>query len=143
MLGMHKLLMRMFGRPKGVLGRLGGVIMARVNRDAAAQVIEVLDVRPDDKVLEVGFQGMSTSRLRCDRAEELRPVHDSRLRKASSGERLRNALLWLTGVDSEAKRDVAIMFEHAPYLPRPGARIRPRLHRIDRERLIERLVCER
>jgi 16S rRNA A1518/A1519 N6-dimethyltransferase RsmA/KsgA/DIM1 with predicted DNA glycosylase/AP lyase activity len=51
----RELLMRMFGRPKGVLGRLGGVIMARVNRDAAAQVIEVLDVRPDDKVLEVGF----------------------------------------------------------------------------------------
>jgi ubiquinone/menaquinone biosynthesis C-methylase UbiE len=51
----HKLLMLMFGRPKGVLGRLGGVIMARVNRDAAAQVIELLDVRPDDKVLEIGF----------------------------------------------------------------------------------------
>jgi len=51
----HNLLMRMFGRPRGVLGRLGGVIMARVNRDAAAQVIEMLDFRPDDKVLEVGF----------------------------------------------------------------------------------------
>ncbi len=25
------------------------------NRDAAAQIIEMLDVRPDDKVLEVGF----------------------------------------------------------------------------------------
>ena len=50
----RKLLMRMFGRPKGVLGRLGGVIMARVNRDAAAQVIALLDVRPDDVVLEVG-----------------------------------------------------------------------------------------
>ncbi len=55
MVWVHKLLMRMFGRPKGVLGRLGGVIMARVNRDAAAQIIEMLDVRPDDKVLEVGF----------------------------------------------------------------------------------------
>src|SRR5262245_27098344 len=51
----RKLLMRMFGRPKGVLGRRGGVIRARGNRDAAAQIIEVLDVRPDDKVLEVGF----------------------------------------------------------------------------------------
>jgi ubiquinone/menaquinone biosynthesis C-methylase UbiE len=55
MLWVRKLLMLMFGRPKGVLGRLGGVIMARVNRDAAVQVIEMLDVRPDDKVLEVGF----------------------------------------------------------------------------------------
>jgi ubiquinone/menaquinone biosynthesis C-methylase UbiE len=55
MLWVHKLLMRMFGRPKGVLGRLGGIIMARVNRDAAAQIIGMLDLRPDDKVLEVGF----------------------------------------------------------------------------------------
>ena len=51
----RQFLMRMFGRPKGILGWLGGVIMARVNRDAAAQVIELLNVRPDDKVLEVGF----------------------------------------------------------------------------------------
>src|SRR5260370_23930512 len=55
MLGMHKLLIRCFGRPKGVRGRLGGVIRARVSGDVAAQVIEVLDVRPDDKILEVGF----------------------------------------------------------------------------------------
>jgi ubiquinone/menaquinone biosynthesis C-methylase UbiE len=51
----RELLMRMFGRPKGVLGWLGGVIMARMNRDAAAQIIEMLDFRSDDKVLEVGF----------------------------------------------------------------------------------------
>jgi ubiquinone/menaquinone biosynthesis C-methylase UbiE len=55
MLQVRQLLMRMFGRPKGVLGRLGGVIMAHVNRDAAAQIIEMLHVRADDKVLEVGF----------------------------------------------------------------------------------------
>src|SRR5215469_11596698 len=51
----HELLLRMFGRPKGFLGRLGGVIMARANRDAAKQVIKLLDLRLDDKVLEVGF----------------------------------------------------------------------------------------
>jgi ubiquinone/menaquinone biosynthesis C-methylase UbiE len=51
----RKVLMRMFGRPEGVLGRLGGVIMARMNRDAATQIIEMLDIRPDDKVLAVGF----------------------------------------------------------------------------------------
>jgi len=51
----RQLLMRMFGRPKGILGRLGGMIMARVNRVAAAQVIELLNARPDDNVLEVGF----------------------------------------------------------------------------------------
>jgi ubiquinone/menaquinone biosynthesis C-methylase UbiE len=48
-------LMRMFGRPKGVLGRLGGIVMARVNRDAAAEVVGLLDVRPDDRILEIGF----------------------------------------------------------------------------------------
>jgi ubiquinone/menaquinone biosynthesis C-methylase UbiE len=47
--------MRMFGRPKGILGRLGGAIMARVNRDAAAHVIDLLDLRSNDRILEVGF----------------------------------------------------------------------------------------
>ena len=51
----RSILMRMFGRPKGVLGRLGGVIMARTNRTAANLVIDLLDVQPGDKVLEVGF----------------------------------------------------------------------------------------
>jgi hypothetical protein len=46
--------MRMFGRPEGVLGRLGGVIMARTNYLAAKEVIGLLDVRAGDKVLEVG-----------------------------------------------------------------------------------------
>jgi len=46
----RQLLMHMFGRPKGILGRLGGVIMARANRDAGAQIIELLNIRPDDKV---------------------------------------------------------------------------------------------
>ena len=47
--------MRMFGRPEGLLGRLGGVILARVNRPFAREVIALLEVRASDKVLEVGF----------------------------------------------------------------------------------------
>lgn len=50
-----KFLLHMFGRPKGALGRLGGRIMARLNRDVAVWVIGLLDLRPSDKVLEVGF----------------------------------------------------------------------------------------
>jgi ubiquinone/menaquinone biosynthesis C-methylase UbiE len=46
--------MRMFGRPRGMLGRLGGVIMARVNR-SAAEVLDLLDVQPGDRLLEIGF----------------------------------------------------------------------------------------
>jgi ubiquinone/menaquinone biosynthesis C-methylase UbiE len=49
------ILMRMFGRPEGVLGKLGGVIMARTNCPAAQEIIGLLDVRAGDKVLEVGF----------------------------------------------------------------------------------------
>jgi ubiquinone/menaquinone biosynthesis C-methylase UbiE len=64
MLSVRKLLTRMFGRPKGVLGWMGGIIMARVNRDAAVQIIDILDLRPDDKILEVGFgPGVAIQRL--------------------------------------------------------------------------------
>jgi hypothetical protein len=51
----RNILMRMFGRPEGVLGRLGGVIMASMNRPFAAWVIGLLGVEPHDSVLEVGF----------------------------------------------------------------------------------------
>jgi len=47
--------MRAFGRPQGVLGRLGGVIMARTNDQMAQRAVELLDVRSSDKVLEIGF----------------------------------------------------------------------------------------
>ncbi|PMB41251.1 methyltransferase type 11, partial [Fischerella thermalis CCMEE 5205] len=49
------LLMQMFGRPKGILGRLGGFILARTKRDFTQWVIHLLEIQPDDKVLEVGF----------------------------------------------------------------------------------------
>jgi ubiquinone/menaquinone biosynthesis C-methylase UbiE len=51
----HRILMRMFGRPQGILGRLGGIIMARTNEQCAAWVINLLDIQPNDRVLEVGF----------------------------------------------------------------------------------------
>jgi ubiquinone/menaquinone biosynthesis C-methylase UbiE len=51
----RNILMRMFGRPEGIFGRLGGRIMARSNRDCAAWVIGLLGVREHDSVLEIGF----------------------------------------------------------------------------------------
>lgn len=45
----------MFGRPSGVLGRVGARLMSRMNADAAAAVVDELDVAPTDAVLEVGF----------------------------------------------------------------------------------------
>jgi ubiquinone/menaquinone biosynthesis C-methylase UbiE len=50
-----RILMRLFGRPQGSLGRLGGIIMARTNRKVATWAIGLLGVRPTDRVLEVGF----------------------------------------------------------------------------------------
>ncbi|HEX2477925.1 MAG TPA: methyltransferase domain-containing protein [Geminicoccaceae bacterium] len=47
--------LRMFGRPTGMLGKLGGVIMARMNAPFAHCVIRLLDIQPGDKVLEIGL----------------------------------------------------------------------------------------
>ena len=55
MSAVKSIFMRMFGRPRGVLGRLGGIIMARTNEKCAAWVIALLNVQPKDKALEVGF----------------------------------------------------------------------------------------
>ena len=51
----ERILMRMFGRPRGVLGKLGGTIMARMNRACGAWVVDLLAIKPSDRVLEVGF----------------------------------------------------------------------------------------
>ena len=60
----NQILMRMFGRPRGLLGRCGGIIMARTNNDCAGWVIELLEVQPNDSVLEVGFgPGVGIKRL--------------------------------------------------------------------------------
>ena len=47
--------MQMFGRPSGVLGRLGGIVMARMNEDCGSWVAALLEIGPNDSVLEVGF----------------------------------------------------------------------------------------
>ncbi|MBW4686235.1 MAG: class I SAM-dependent methyltransferase [Komarekiella atlantica HA4396-MV6] len=56
--------MRMFGRPQGMLGKFGGMIMARMNKAFTYSVIDLLDIQPNDKVLEVGFgSGVGIQRL--------------------------------------------------------------------------------
>ncbi len=58
------ILRRAFGRPQGVLGRLGGSIMARMNADFGAWVGDQLDIGSRDRVLEVGFgPGVVVERL--------------------------------------------------------------------------------
>src|SRR5207245_3685862 len=55
MSAIESIFMRMFGRPRGALGRLGGLIMARTSQPCAVWVIGLLDIQPNDRVLEVGF----------------------------------------------------------------------------------------
>jgi len=50
-----RLAFRMFGRPRGALGRLGGRIMAHTNRDCGAWVAALLEIGAGHHVLEVGF----------------------------------------------------------------------------------------
>lgn len=54
-LSLENLLRDSFGRPKGLLGKLGGPIMARTNRTSVAWVTKLLAVKPGDRVLEIGF----------------------------------------------------------------------------------------
>jgi SAM-dependent methyltransferase len=44
-----------FARPTGILGILAGVVMAGSNRDLNRWAVSLLDLRGDERVLEVGF----------------------------------------------------------------------------------------
>src|SRR6266498_1250124 len=50
-------LVRQFGKPSGLLGTIAGLIMrARPsNRERNVRTLVLLDIRPEDHVLEVGF----------------------------------------------------------------------------------------
>lgn len=51
----ESLFLHIFSRPKGMLGRFGGTIMARMNKEFTYSVIDLLDIQPNDQVLEIGF----------------------------------------------------------------------------------------
>jgi ubiquinone/menaquinone biosynthesis C-methylase UbiE len=87
---MQLVLTRMFGQPRGFLGRLGGVIMARTNDACGAWVTGLLNLAPDESVLEVGFgPGTAISRL-SDLAAHVAGVDPSREMVAQA--RARNAI---------------------------------------------------
>jgi ubiquinone/menaquinone biosynthesis C-methylase UbiE len=44
-----------FGHPRGLLGRMVGTIMAYENRERNLWAVSLLDIKPRDHVLEVGF----------------------------------------------------------------------------------------
>jgi len=43
------------GHPRGFFGHLAGMIMAQVNEPMMDAAIELLDVQPDEQILEIGF----------------------------------------------------------------------------------------
>lgn len=50
-------LVQQFGKPSGLLGAIAGLVM-RVrpsNRERGQRTLDLLDIRPEDRVLEVGF----------------------------------------------------------------------------------------
>ena len=52
---MMKLLDAAFAHPRGLPGRLGGTIMARLSGKRNAWILSLLDIQSDDRILEVGF----------------------------------------------------------------------------------------
>ena len=68
----RNILLRAFGRPQGILGRLGGAIMARMNAGFGAWVVGLLGVGPGDRVLEVGFGPGAVVRHLADMAPTVR-----------------------------------------------------------------------
>lgn len=51
----ERILYKAFGKPEGLLGRIGGHILAMVKREPIARFIDLLNVSSHERVLEVGF----------------------------------------------------------------------------------------
>jgi cyclopropane fatty-acyl-phospholipid synthase-like methyltransferase len=54
---LRQAIVRQFGQPSGVVGRLVGLVMATrpSNRERNRRTIELLEIQPDDRVLEIGY----------------------------------------------------------------------------------------
>ena len=53
-MGLWHSLAQQFRRPAGFIGRLAGFLF-RMNREAVAWTIDLLDIQPTDHILEIGF----------------------------------------------------------------------------------------
>jgi len=52
---MLKSISRQFGNPRGVPGKIVGYILAKNNTDRIKWLISEMNIKPDEKILEVGF----------------------------------------------------------------------------------------
>ncbi len=55
MSAIKKYMVKQFGNPQGFLGRLAGLAMAYKNQARSQWAVSLLDVQPDDHILEIGF----------------------------------------------------------------------------------------
>ncbi|HXF61496.1 MAG TPA: methyltransferase domain-containing protein [Caldilineaceae bacterium] len=51
----ERIMIKTFAKPEGLLGRIGGYILAMEKRELIAWLIDLLNVRAHERVLEVGF----------------------------------------------------------------------------------------
>ena len=78
-----------FGRPSGPLGRLAGYLMARLDADDR-WVVDLLDVQPHDRVLDIGFGPGLTIALIAERCPStlVAGVDPSEVMRAGRRERI-------------------------------------------------------
>lgn len=65
-----RLLDAAFAHPRGLPGRLGGTIMARMSGQRNAWILSLLGIQPDDRILEVGFGPGAVIETLADRVTE-------------------------------------------------------------------------
>ena len=87
------LLLRAFGRPRGILGRLGGRIMARMNAPCVASVLALLHIELKHRLLEIGFGSGVGIALAARTAAAVAGVDPSREMVAQASARNRAAIL--------------------------------------------------
>jgi SAM-dependent methyltransferase len=121
------------GRPRGVVGRLLGWVMARDNDPMNALAVELLDPQPGDRVLEVGFgPGRGLERLAervprgsadgVDHAELMVEVARRRNRRAVGEGRVRPRLGSLESLPwADATFDGAMAVNNHQFWPDPVA----------------------
>jgi SAM-dependent methyltransferase len=117
--GLRRHLVSQFQRPRGILGRLAGVVLAHrpSNRERNRWTVGLLDIQPKDRVLELGFgPGLSieqASRLAVD--GEVVGIDHSDVMVATASRRNRAA------IDRGRVRLVRGSFSDPDRLPVPGS----------------------
>jgi ubiquinone/menaquinone biosynthesis C-methylase UbiE len=127
---------RQFGHPRGSAGQLAGWVMAhrRSNRERNRWVVGLLDLRPTDRVLEVGFgPGLAIAEL-ARRAGHVHGVDRSEVMVRQASRRNRAAIdagrveLVHAPVDRlprfDAPLDAVMAVNTLGFWPEPGQRLR-------------------